>query len=69
MSFGPPENSPLNNRDHTRLQEALANLALARRKADLAKAAGIDCDGIEANCDFLQDRIEKLKAVYFPHKA
>ncbi len=68
MSFGPPEESPLNARDYTRMNEALANLSKARRKIDLAKASGIDCDQREAECDYLQDRIEKAKAIYFPHK-
>jgi len=68
MSFGPPEESPLNARDYARLQEALTNLAKARRKIDLAKEAGIDCEQREAECDYLQDRIEKAKSVYFPHK-
>lgn len=68
MSFGPPEESPLAQRDYARLNDALASLAKARRKIDLAKQAGIDCSQREAECDYLQDRIEKAKAVYFPHK-
>jgi hypothetical protein len=68
MSFGPPEDSPLNTRDYSRLQEALAALNKARRKIDLAKQAGIDCESREAECDYLQQRIEAAKAVYFPHK-
>jgi hypothetical protein len=68
MSFGPPEDSPLNNRNYTQLNDALANLNKARKKIGLAQEAGIDCSQREAECDYLQDRIEKAKAVYFPHK-
>lgn len=68
MSFGPPEDSPLGNRDYTRMQDALAALNKARRKIDLAQSAGIDCDQRIAECEYLQDRIEKLKATFFPHK-
>ena len=68
MSFGPPEDSPLQPRDYTRMQEALSNLAKAQRKIDLAKAAGIDCEQREAECEYLQQRIDKMKSIYFPHK-
>ena len=68
MSFGPPEESPLTQRDYTKMQDALAQLAKARRKIELAKNAGIDCDQREAECDYLQARIEQAKSVYFPHK-
>jgi hypothetical protein len=66
--FGPPEDSPLNTRDYTRMQEALDALNRARRKIDLAQQAGIDCDQRVAECEFLQNRIEKLKSTFFPHK-
>lgn len=69
MAYGPPDESPLVAKDYTKLQEALNNLARARRKIQLGKDAGIPCDGQEAECDYLQDRIEKLKSTYFPHKA
>lgn len=68
MAFGPPEDSPLNQRDYTRMQDGLFALAKARRKIELAQQAGIDCDQRVAECDYLQDRIEKLKATFFPHK-
>lgn len=68
MSFGPPEDSPLNTRDYSKLQEGLSLLNRARRKIDLAKQAGINCDDRESECDYLQQRIEAAKSVYFPHK-
>lgn len=68
MSFGPPDDSPLTQRDYTRMQEALSNLAKAQRKCDLADAAGIDCEQRKAEIEYLQQRIDKMKAVYFPHK-
>lgn len=68
MTYGPPEETPLVAKDYTKLQESLANLARARRKIDLAKQAGVPCDDREAECDYLQDRIDKLKGTYFPHK-
>ncbi len=66
--FGPPEESPLNTRDYNRMQDGLAALNKARRKIEQAVQAGIDCDQRTAECDYLQDRIEKMKAIYFPHK-
>jgi hypothetical protein len=68
MSFGPPEESPLNNGHYTKMQQALSDLARAQRKIDLAKMAGIDCEQREAECEYLQQRIDKMKAVFFPHK-
>jgi hypothetical protein len=67
-AYGPPEDSPLNQKDYSRLQEALSNLSRARRKIELAKEAGIDCEQREAECEYLEQAISKKKAVYFPHK-
>lgn len=66
--FGPPEDSPLNNRDYTRINDALAALNRAERKIAVACEAGVDCEQRKAEVDFLRDRLEKMKAVYFPHK-
>jgi hypothetical protein len=68
MDFGPPEESPLNNRDYTKMQDALVNLAKAKRKIDFAKEAGIDCEQKDAECEYLQQRLEQMKSKYFPHK-
>ena len=68
MAFGPPENSPLNTKDYTSLQNALAAVNKAERLVEDAIQAGVPCDERQAECSYIRDRIERLKAKYFPHK-
>lgn len=69
MAFGPPEGSPLTDGDYRKINAALAALAAARRKVELANSAGITCEDREQECDFLEAQLEQIKSVYFPHKA
>lgn len=64
----PPDEQPLSNADYRAMQAALTYLNRARRKMDRAKTAGVDCTERDGQCDYLQDRLDKLKTVYFPHK-
>jgi hypothetical protein len=68
MPYGPPEDSPLNNKDYTNLQRSLAAVNKAERLIEDAEKAGVPCDERKAECSYIRDRIERLKAQYFPHK-
>lgn len=68
MAFGPPDNSPLNTKDYTSLQSALAALNKAERLIESAERAGVPCDERKSECEYMRDRIDRLKAEYFPHK-
>lgn len=68
MSFAPPEDSPLTNRDYTNINNALAAINRAERKIEAAQRAGVDCGPQEVDCQLIRDKLERLKATYFPHK-
>lgn len=64
-----PDENPLSTADYRAMQSALATLNRAKRKLQHAQQAGVDCSDREGQCAYLEDRIGKLKAIYFPHKA
>lgn len=63
-----PDEQPLSAADYRAIQTALATLNRAARKMDRARNAGVACDEQDAQCQYLRDRLEKLKAVYYPDK-
>jgi hypothetical protein len=65
----PPDENPLTARNYTEINGALAQLNRATRKIERACSAGINCDQYQADINYLQDRLDKLKRVYFPNKA
>jgi len=64
----PPDEQPLMAKQYTEMNQGLALLNRALRKIERAKAAGVTCDQYEAQCAYLDDRLTRLKEVYFPDK-
>lgn len=64
----PSDEMPLNQRNYSEINAALSRVNRARRMIERARSAGYNCDAQEADCNFNEDRLNKLKSVYFPNR-
>lgn len=61
---------PLSEKDRAQMNRDLRDLVRLREDLDRAISAGVpEVDQLKPRCEHCIDRIEKIKAVYFPNKA
>lgn len=68
MTPVPQELQPLTAAQLRDMNAALAELNRLDRKLELAEQAGVNCDDKRAMMAFYRDRIQRVKATYFPDK-
>ena len=57
--------NPLTEANYREINQALARLNKAKLMIESAKRAGVDVDDQCAGCDYVEDRLNKIKAEYF----
>ena len=59
---------PLDEKDYQQINKWLDDQAALRVDIDKALAAGCPADDQHKHCQFLLDRLQKIKATYFPDR-
>jgi hypothetical protein len=59
---------PLTDKDYEAINKQLNDLADAQLAIVKAAQAGCDVSDHKGHCDFLQKKLESIKAIYFPQR-
>lgn len=63
-----PSMGPLSDNDYAKINKHLALLENVRQEIEKATQAGMPCDEMDQQCHALRDRLQAIKAAYFPDR-
>ena len=63
-----PIKGPLTEQDYRNIAAQLTELKRVQEDSARAKSAGFECDEQDTVCQYIKERLERIKGVYFPDK-